>query len=139
VLPQGALFRKASEGEIRRKLLELDLFDAVNEIARERAQSFLRPDNQSRILAAYKAFAEDPGFAAVVDTAVVERQDWSLSIPLYVARPSGATAAAGESAEPQSLAEAWAAWKADGETFWRQMADVTAMLDELVAEDASNG
>jgi type I restriction enzyme M protein len=29
VLPQGALFRKGSEGEIRRKLLELDLFEAV--------------------------------------------------------------------------------------------------------------
>jgi type I restriction enzyme M protein len=107
------------------------LIDAVNEIARERAQSFLKPDNQSRILAAYKTFADDPGFAAVVDTAVIEKQDWSLSIPLYVARPSGAAAAAGESAEPQSLAEAWAAWKADGETFWQQMADVTAMLDGL--------
>jgi len=29
VLPQGTLFRKASEGEIRRKLLEQDLFEAV--------------------------------------------------------------------------------------------------------------
>jgi type I restriction enzyme M protein len=29
VLPQGALFRKGSEGEIRRKLIELDLFEAV--------------------------------------------------------------------------------------------------------------
>lgn len=46
---------------------------------------------------------------------------------------------AGESAEPQSLAEAWTTWKADGEAFWRQMDDVIAMLDGLVAEDASNG
>jgi len=29
VLPQGALFRKGTEGEIRRKLLELDLVEAV--------------------------------------------------------------------------------------------------------------
>ena len=29
VLPQGALFRKGAEGEIRRKLLELDLIEAV--------------------------------------------------------------------------------------------------------------
>ena len=29
VLPQGALFRKGTEGAIRRKLLELDLFEAV--------------------------------------------------------------------------------------------------------------
>lgn len=29
VLPQGALFRKGAEGEIRRKLLEMDLLEAV--------------------------------------------------------------------------------------------------------------
>jgi type I restriction enzyme M protein len=29
VLPQGALFRKGAEGEIRRKLLEMDLVEAV--------------------------------------------------------------------------------------------------------------
>jgi len=123
---------KASKGKVL-------FIDAVNEIARERAQSVLKSENQSRILTAYQAFAAEPGLAAVADTAAIEKQDWSLSIPLYVARPSGATAAAGESAEPQSLAEAWAAWKADGKAFWRQMDDVTAMLDELVAEDASDG
>lgn len=29
VLPQGALFRKGAEGTIRRKLLEMDLIDAI--------------------------------------------------------------------------------------------------------------
>ena len=109
------------------------LIDAVNEIARERAQSFLKPENQSRILATYKAFTAEPGFAAVVDTAAVERQDWSLSIPLYVARPSGADATTGDESGAESLAEAWASWKADGEGFWRQMDDVSTMLDGLVS------
>lgn len=113
--------------------------DAVNEIARERAQSFLRPENQSRILAAYKAFAADPGLAAVADTAAIEKHDWSLSIPLYVARPTAAAATAGDAAEPESLAAAWAKWKADGAGFWKQMADVTAMLDGLVAEETGDG
>jgi len=110
--------------------------DAVNEIARERAQSFLRPENQSRILAAYTAFADEQGLAAVAGTAAIERQDWSLSIPLYVARPAGGTAEAGTTAAPESLADAWAAWKADGKAFWQQMDDVTAMLDGLTAQEA---
>jgi type I restriction enzyme M protein len=110
------------------------LIDAVNEIARERAQSFLKPDNQSRILAAYKAFTDEPGFAAVVDTAVVERQDWSLSIPLYVARPSGADATNGDEGTSKSLADAWSSWKADSEAFCRQMDDVTAMLEGLASD-----
>lgn len=38
-----------------------------------------------------------------------------------------------------SIVRKRAAWKADGETFWRQTADVTTMLDGLVAEEASDG
>lgn len=37
--------------------------DAVTEVARERAQSFLKPEHQQRVLDAYHAFADDPGFA----------------------------------------------------------------------------
>jgi type I restriction enzyme M protein len=109
--------------------------DAVNEIARERAQSFLQPDNQSRILDAYKAFADEPGFAAVVDTAAIEKQEWSLSIPLYVTRPTGSSAESDAAAEPESLADAWTKWRADGEAFWRQMDGTTALLDGLVAQE----
>lgn len=36
--------------------------------------------------------------------------------------------------EPESLAEAWAKWKADGKTFWWPMDEVTAMLDGLSKE-----
>ena len=39
--------------------------DAVRQIARERAQSFLTPEHQTRILTAYDAFGAEPGFAAV--------------------------------------------------------------------------
>ena len=113
--------------------------DAVNEIARERAQSFLKPDNQSRILAAYKAFAEEPGLAAVADTTRIEKQDWSLSIPLYVARPTSLTAESGAQAASESLADAWAKWKSDGASFWRQMDDVTAMLEGLVESEVAVG
>jgi hypothetical protein len=43
--------------------------DAVNEVTRERAQSFLMPTHQQRILASYKAFADVPGFAKVATLA----------------------------------------------------------------------
>ena len=47
--------------------------DAVNELARERAQSFLRGEHQSRVLDAYKAFADEPGFTVVSDAAAIEK------------------------------------------------------------------
>ena len=107
------------------------LVDAANEIVRERAQSFLRPGNQSRILAAYKAFTDDPGFAAVVDMAAMEKQDWNLAIPLYVAKPPVGVSMAGVEEASQSLMEAWAKWKVDGAAFWRQMDRVAGMVDDL--------
>lgn len=63
------------------------LIDAVHEVARERAQSFLKPQHQARILAAYHAFADEPGFARVATLDEIARQEYSLSIPLYVKRP----------------------------------------------------
>jgi type I restriction enzyme M protein len=113
--------------------------DAVNEIARERAQSFLRGEHQYRILDAYKAFSDEPGFTAVADTSAIEKQGWSLSIPLYVTRATGSDAKSTAAAQPGSLADAWGEWKADSEAFWRQLADVTAMLDGLAGQEARDG
>ncbi len=66
--------------------------DAVAEIARERAQSFLRTDHQARILSAYQAFADEPGFATVASVAGVLAADGNLSIARYVKRPKAAVA-----------------------------------------------
>ena len=39
--------------------------NAVNEVAREQAQSFLRESHQAKILKAYRDFEDRDGFAAV--------------------------------------------------------------------------
>ncbi|MBP0440187.1 type I restriction-modification system subunit M [Tianweitania sediminis] len=106
--------------------------DAVAEIARERAQSFLRPDHQARILSAYHAFADDPGFAAVADGADVLAADGNLSIARYVKRPKAAVAGGGA-----TLAATWAAFDEEGREFWTGMNALVDMLDGLTpAEDA---
>jgi hypothetical protein len=55
-----------------------------------------------------------------------------------VARTPAAGSAAGEGSEPESLADARAEWKADREVFWRQMDEVTAMLDGLAEDDTES-
>ena len=108
--------------------------DAVGEVARERAQSFLIPVHQERILGSYQAFADEPGFAAVATLAEIAGRDHNLSIPLYVRR---ATASDG-AAETRSLREAWDAWEQDGREFWKRMDEVVLMLDETVAGEGGN-
>lgn len=107
--------------------------DAVAEIARERAQSFLRPAHQARILAAYRAFADEPGFAAVVSTDDVLAAEGNLSIARHVKKPKPAVAAD----DAMTLAEAWGAFEAEGREFWTGMDALVDMLDGLApAEDA---
>jgi type I restriction system adenine methylase HsdM len=70
------------------KLAERDhkvLFvNAVNEVTRKQAQSFLREDHQASIVGAYRRFADVDGFAAVAAREQIAANAYSLAIPLYV-------------------------------------------------------
>ena len=63
--------------------------DAVRQIARERAQGFLTPEHQKRILRAYDAFDTEPEFAAVSSNEDVLANDGNLSILRYVTADRG--------------------------------------------------
>ncbi len=121
-----------------RKRGKVLLIDAVNEVARSRATSFLRPEHQARIAAAYAKFSDEEGFAKVSTLERIAAQGFSLSIPLYVKRmPVHTTGANG----PQSsLREAWEGFEDSGRTFWTEMDAVVELLDGLVdGEELANG
>ena len=109
--------------------------DALREVARERAQSFLTAAHQRRILKAYRAFADEPGFAAVATTADVLANGGNLSIPRYVRRPADA----GDEAPAGDLRSAWAEFDAGSRDFWRRMDEVVEVLDGVVAERKADG
>ena len=104
----------------------------MNDVARERAQSFLKPEHQQRILDAYHAFADDPGFARVATVEQIAGQQFSLSIPLYVKRTLAGNGQ--NAAKRASLPELWAAWEQNGRAFWQEMDELVVMLDGLVDE-----
>jgi type I restriction enzyme M protein len=114
------------------------LIDAVNEVTRERATSFLRPEHQTRIADAYGAFADVDGFAKVVTLADLSAQGNNLSIPLYLKRPGLNVDLNGN--QPTTLRSAWQTWKTSGHDYWRQMGKTVDTLDGLVSEgDMTNG
>ena len=57
---------------------------AVNEVTRERAQSFLTSDHIDRIASAFRSFEAEDGFAAVTPVDAIADLDNNLSIPLHV-------------------------------------------------------
>jgi type I restriction enzyme M protein len=58
--------------------------NAVNEVTRERAQSFLTDEHLQRIVRAYQDFHDEPGFTRIVPLEGIRAKDGNLSIPLYV-------------------------------------------------------
>ncbi len=76
------VLRANRPAEQRDKVL---FINAVDLVAREQAQSFLRPIHQDTILTAYQAFADAPGLAAVASAEDIAKNEYSLAIPLYVA------------------------------------------------------
>jgi len=63
--------------------------NAVNEYARDQAQSFLRDRHVERIVAAYRVPEADPTLARLADVSEVLANSGNLAIPLYL-RPEGA-------------------------------------------------
>ena len=114
----------------RRRHGKVLFIDAAREVARERAQSFLTPKHQRRILTAYDAFGDEPGFAAVAAQDDVLANDGNLSILRYVRRSTDADA---DTQTGGDLRQAWSDFDAGSAAFWREMDDVVAMLDRIAA------
>ena len=71
--------------------------NAVGEVTRERAQSFLTDDHVERIVAAYRDFEDEAGFALVATIEEIRAREGNLSIPLYV---TGSSSRAEENGTP---------------------------------------
>jgi len=108
--------------------------NAVAEVAREKAQGFLAPEHQERILKAYRAFSDVVGFTAAATREQVLVKDASLSIPLYV-KPNAISA---QSEGPQDLATLWASFEEEGRRFWTEMDELVQTLDGVVAKEPSD-
>ena len=123
--------RSVKPAERQGKIL---FIDAVKEVARERAHSFLKPEHQAKILDAYQRFNDQPGFAAVVTNEYTLAQDGNLSVPRYVNKAPRAKNAD----EHQSLSDAWASFEDEGRKFWTKMDNLIDMLDGVVAEETAD-
>lgn len=101
--------------------------NAVNEVAREQAQSFLRERHQARILDSYRNFASDNDFAAVAGTGDIAAKGYSLAIPLYV---DGNAGVADEDAA--DVDTALAEWRKAAAASDAAITDVLALLRQEV-------
>jgi type I restriction enzyme M protein len=81
------------------------LINAVNEVTRKNAQSWLDDTHIKKIADAYERYSDADGFAKVITAATAESNGWSLSIPLYVRE-----AESGGAADTRTVGECAASW-----------------------------
>lgn len=79
--------------------------NAVDLVAREKGNSFLKDDHQNQILNAYINFENIDAFSRVVELSEIERNGYSLAIPFYVSPPDSI-----DSLEVPNLATAAGNW-----------------------------
>ena len=106
--------------------------NAVNEVTRERAQSFLTDDHLQRIVAAYQAFADEDGFARVVGNDEIRERDSNLSIPLYV-RANNGNGNGNGATETVSLKQAIANWQESSMDLRESMNGLFEVLEDARA------
>jgi type I restriction enzyme M protein len=112
----------------RKRKGKIQFINAVNEVTRERAQSFLTDAHISRIVAAYESDEDVAEFSRSVPLDEVRRQQHNLSIPLYVRADTVST-----NTDPQSrgsVEEAIAAWQASSKQLRQSMEDLFNTLKE---------
>ena len=117
--------RSKKPPEHRGKVL---FINAVNEVAREQAQSFLRESHQKRILTAYQAFADELGFSTVATLDQVADKGYSLAIPIYVAADN-ATGPDDEISVEDAVSQ-WRSAAADAD-------DAVAQVISILSQEAS--
>ena len=100
--------------------------DALNDVTRERSKSFLKPEHQERIVAAYRSLVDDPGFAHAASLDEIAAQGYSLSIPLYVRGWSVREAQGAYSAD--GLKVALAAWEESSQLLRQSLDDLLEKL-----------
>ena len=82
----------------------------MNEVTRERAQSFLTDEHLQRVVRAYQEFKDEPGFTRVVPIEEIRSKEGNLSIPLYVGGETQAQTDAATESATTALPVALASW-----------------------------
>ena len=113
--------RKRKPAVLRKKIL---FIDAVDQVERKNAQSYLTESHIAKIVSAYEAGKDQDQFCAIVDLADIRSHGFSLSIPLYVKKSSTTQD------ELPSLQECYETWRSASNQLRQDFQKLVDILDE---------
>lgn len=84
--PMEAVVVVLRNNVVKSRIGKVLFINAVDLVSRDKAVSYLSDDQQKIILRSYKNFENIQGISAVSNIKTIQKNDWSLAIPLYVDR-----------------------------------------------------
>tara|TARA_R110002111_G_scaffold248775_3_gene312596 strand:+ start:3266 stop:4768 length:1503 start_codon:yes stop_codon:yes gene_type:complete len=113
----------------RKRKGRIQFINAVNEVTRERAQSFLTDEHMKRIVSAFNSEEDREGFSRLVSLEDIRTQEYNLSIPLYVR--SETTNGNGDQKDELTLNEAIAAWQESSKELRQSMENLLSEIGTI--------
>jgi len=104
--------------------------NAVNEVTRKNAQSYLEDEHIKRIAATYEKFEDEEGFAKVASIYDLGENAFSLSIPLYVKQMVNE-----EEIDNRTVQQCYDSWYALSERMHAHYEKLNALLGKEVGEN----
>lgn len=96
--------------------------NALNEVTRKNAQSYLEDKHIEKIAKAYDKYESDGDIAKVVTIKDIAKNDYSLSIPLYIQTSSE------EQEDDRTVQECYSDWKEAAEMASRHFESINEMI-----------
>ena len=96
--------------------------NAVDEVTRKNAQSYLEDEHISHIAGAYLSGSDEEGYSRLVDDEEIVGNRYNLSIPLYV-RKKGAEPV------PLNLQECLDSWQENAALMYSALESVVSMIE----------
>ncbi|MDR2527305.1 MAG: type I restriction-modification system subunit M [Rickettsiales bacterium] len=104
--------------------------NAVNEVARKNSQSFLEDSHIQKIAGIYERYETDGALAKVATIKDIEKNNFLLSIPLYVEKQKCETIK-----DERSLGESYKCWLSSSNEMHECIAFVNKMLDKGIKNE----
>ncbi len=108
--------------------------NAVNDVTRERAQSFLEDSHIEKIVRAYCDFVDVPEFTRVVRLNEIRDKGGNLSISLYIRPQNGSE----QTAKNRSLTDVIREWQGSSDRLKASMEDLFKDLNNFRRSNSTN-
>ena len=123
--PMEACIMICKMSKVPRNRGKVLFINAVNEVERRNAQSFLTDEHIKHIANAYKKYEDEEGFSFIATIDEIRKNDYSLSIPLYVKANN-----VDSRCDDRSFEEIYASWENASNSMHKSFEKLNELIQE---------